>query len=86
MKALVIFIFVFAFLVIWCHGSANVYTNDSYIIDSAGRIRIYHGANFVTKGIPWYPIELLDKEFVANLEEWGINFVRLGYHYISFIE
>ncbi|CAF4468123.1 unnamed protein product [Rotaria sp. Silwood2] len=47
-------------------------------MDSAGRVRIYHGANFVMKGFPWYPSELLDKDFVANMERWGLNFVRLG--------
>ncbi|UJR12067.1 hypothetical protein I4U23_016245 [Adineta vaga] len=30
------------------------------------------------KGFPWYPPELLDVNFVANMSSWGLNFVRLG--------
>jgi hypothetical protein len=62
-----------------CYGSADVHTDKTYIKDEAGRVRIYHGANFVNKGFPWYPTELLDPVFVANLSSWGLNFVRLGY-------
>ncbi|CAF3335356.1 unnamed protein product, partial [Rotaria sp. Silwood2] len=47
-------------------------------MDSAGRVRIYHGANFVMKWFPWYPSELLNEDFVDNMERWGLNFVRLG--------
>jgi endoglycosylceramidase len=61
-----------------CDGSANVHVSDSSIVDEAGRFRIYHGANFVNKGFPWYPAELLDPVNLANLTEWGINFIRLG--------
>ncbi|CAF1045031.1 unnamed protein product [Adineta steineri] len=61
-----------------CYGSADVYTDGMYIKDDGDRIRIYHGTNFVNKGFPWYPPELLDPIFVANLSSWGLNFVRLG--------
>ncbi|CAF0797738.1 unnamed protein product [Adineta steineri] len=63
---------------ILCYGSADVYTDGMYIKDESDRIRIYHGTNFVNKGFPWYPPELLDPTFVANLSSWGLNFVRLG--------
>ena len=61
-----------------CNGSANVHVSNTSIVDEAGRFRIYHGANFVNKGFPWYPPELLDPANLANLSQWGINFVRLG--------
>ena len=64
---------------VWrCDGSANVRVSNTSIVDEAGRFRIYHGANFVNKGFPWYPPELLDPVNLANLTEWGINFIRLG--------
>ena len=66
-------------LVALCTGSADVHTDQTFIKDAAGRIRLYHGVNFVNKGYPWYPARLLDTNFVANMSKWGLNFVRLGY-------
>jgi hypothetical protein len=60
-------------------SSVNVHVSNSVIVDDAGRIRVYHGVNFVMKGFPWYPQELLDRSNVASLAQCGINFVRLGY-------
>ncbi|UJR21736.1 hypothetical protein I4U23_024811 [Adineta vaga] len=68
----------FFLLINYCNGSANVHVTDSLIIDDSGRARIYHGINFVLKGPPWYPPELLDPVNVANLSQWGVNFIRLG--------
>lgn len=62
-----------------CEGSANVHVSESLIVDDAGRVRIYHGANFVNKGFPWYPPELLDPNNVRELAQTGVNFIRLGY-------
>ena len=62
-----------------CYGSANVHVTDSLIIDESGRARVYHGANFVVKEFPWYPQELLDEAYVANISQWGFNFARVGY-------
>ena len=64
-----------------CAGSANVYVSYSNIVDESGRTRLYHGGNFVVKEFPWYPHELLDSNYVANLSKLGLNFVRLGYEY-----
>ncbi len=75
----VLFLIYFSFLITSCDSSANVHVVDSLIVDDAGRVRIYHGINFVNKGFPWYPPELLDPNNVANLSEAGVNFVRLGY-------
>lgn len=60
-------------------SSANFHVADSVIVDDAGRIRVYHGVNFVQKGFPWYPPDLLDESNVASLAEAGINFMRLGW-------
>ncbi len=78
----VFFAICLSLLITFCDGSANVHVSDSLIIDDAGRVRIYHGANFVMKGDPWYPPQLLDPVNVANLSQWGINFIRLGYLFI----
>jgi hypothetical protein len=69
----------FSLFITFCHGSANVHVADSFIVDDAGRVRIYHGVNFVQKGFPWYPSELLDPNNVASLSQSGVNFMRLGY-------
>ena len=68
----------FALLVAGSGGSANVHVENSVIVDDAGRVRVYHGVNFVQKGPPWYPPELLDQSNVASLAQLGVNFVRLG--------
>jgi endoglycosylceramidase len=77
MNLLVIFP-IYLFLIVTCHGSADLHTAHSYIIDATNRVRFYHGVNFVHKGFPWYPSELLDPSFVTNLAQWGLNVVRLG--------
>ncbi|CAF1390470.1 unnamed protein product [Rotaria sordida] len=77
MKLLVVFVICFL-LIITCYGSADVHARNTYIVDEAKRVRFYHGVNFVQKGFPWYPSELLDPAFVANLHQWGLNVVRLG--------
>jgi hypothetical protein len=85
MKQMGLFLFVwFSLFITYCAGSANVHANGSFIVDESGRVRLYHGANFVLKQFPWYPQELLDPVYVANLSNWGLNFVRLGYRFITF--
>jgi hypothetical protein len=80
------FLLCLTFFISQSDGSANVHVEGSVIVDESGRIRLYHGVNFVNKGIPWYPPELLDPVNVANLSQWGVNFVRLGYDLLdSFI-
>ena len=41
-------------------------------------LRIFHGINAVNKGPPWYPQELLNTTFVAELAATGATAVRLG--------
>jgi endoglycosylceramidase len=83
MKSLsVLYIICFSSFLTYCAGSANVHVVDSSIVDESGRVRIYHGVNFVMKGFPWYSPELLDRNYVANLSQWGINFIRLGYAFL----
>ena len=75
----VVFLLFLALFATVCNGSANVHVSGSLIVDDAGRVRIYHGANFVCKGFPWYPSELLDPNNVRELAQTGVNFIRLGY-------
>lgn len=77
----VVFLLSLALFATVCNGSANVHVSESLIVDDAGRVRIYHGANFVNKGFPWYPPELLDPNNVRDLAQTGINFIRLGYSF-----
>ena len=65
-------------LITLCHGWADVYTTNPFIRDGARRIRLYHDVSFVKKAFPWYPEDLLDSTYVANLSQLGFNFVRLG--------
>lgn len=79
-----VLLIVFSTLVVYCNGSANARVSNTSIVDDAGRVRLYHGVNFVMKGFPWYPPELLDPNVVDTLAQWGINFVRLGYSVFLF--
>jgi hypothetical protein len=81
----VVFFIYLSFFLTYCDSSANVHVVDSLIVDESGRVRIYHGLNFVCKEFPWYPSELLDPNYVANLSQWGLNFVRLGYEVQFFL-
>ena len=48
------------------------------IIDDSGRVRVFHGVNFVRKEPPWYHEELLSSSYAKDLRDWGLNVVRLG--------
>jgi endoglycosylceramidase len=54
-------------------------------IDDLGRTRIFHGFNAVVKSAPYIPITdhfdpqmSLSDQDIANLTDWGFNFIRLG--------
>ena len=48
------------------------------IIDASGRVRVFHGVNFVRKEPPWYHEELLSSSYAKDLWAWGLNVVSLG--------
>ena len=48
------------------------------MLSISGRIRIFHGVNFVAKHPPWYHPALLDDKYAQDLANWGLNVVRLG--------
>ena len=48
------------------------------IKDDSGRVRVFHGVNFVRKEPPWYHEELLSSSYAKDLRDWGLNVVRLG--------
>eukprot|EP01113_Clastostelium_recurvatum_P033949 TRINITY_DN4550_c0_g1_i1.p1 TRINITY_DN4550_c0_g1~~TRINITY_DN4550_c0_g1_i1.p1 ORF type:complete len:510 (-),score=124.90 TRINITY_DN4550_c0_g1_i1:11-1540(-) len=66
-------------------GVIKVDTSSQQLIDEEGRVRFFHGVNAVYKVFPWVPptgafdpLNSLSREDVANLTQWGFNFVRLG--------
>eukprot|EP00090_Calanus_glacialis_P047637 TRINITY_DN9987_c0_g1_i4.p1 TRINITY_DN9987_c0_g1~~TRINITY_DN9987_c0_g1_i4.p1 ORF type:complete len:610 (-),score=147.15 TRINITY_DN9987_c0_g1_i4:118-1947(-) len=59
-------------------SSLLVDTESHQLVDQDGRIRIFHGVNFVAKHPPWYHAALLDDEYARDLANWGLNVVRLG--------
>ena len=81
MKFSMLFTIVFTaiLLISLTDGSADVHTEQTFIKDEANRVRLYHGINFVKKDFPWYPEQLLDPIFVANMSQWDLNFIRIGY-------
>ena len=53
---------------------------DPHFYDAEGRVRIFHGANRVQKGFPWYFEDMLANDGEAELmEELGFNVLRLGW-------
>eukprot|EP01094_Clydonella_sp_ATCC50884_P025311 TRINITY_DN6604_c0_g2_i1.p1 TRINITY_DN6604_c0_g2~~TRINITY_DN6604_c0_g2_i1.p1 ORF type:complete len:554 (+),score=159.76 TRINITY_DN6604_c0_g2_i1:65-1663(+) len=63
----------------------HVDTDSHFFVDSDGRVRIFHGVNAVYKEAPWHPqLEGFDTQNslsdvdAQNLNEWGMNVVRLG--------
>ena len=68
--------------------SANpleVNTKTRFLVDKYGRTTLLHGVNAIYKVDPYIPSEdefdpdnSLNDEDIANLQKWGMNFVRLG--------
>lgn len=54
-------------------------SHDSFMHDTAGRVRLFHGVNGVHKAAPWYPGWLLNETLVEELESWGVNVIRVGW-------
>jgi endoglycosylceramidase len=69
-----------------CNATIFVDPLTGQFIDEFGRVRVFHGVNAVVKTPPYHPtingpfdpIYSLNKQDVANLYQWGFNFVRLG--------
>lgn len=57
------------------------------ITDVHGRVRFFHGTNVVMKSAPWYrnsnfdPPNSFGPQDVKNLQDLGVNAVRLGHHW-----
>jgi endoglycosylceramidase len=56
----------------------KVKLNGNYFVDNYGRVKLFHGANYIKRGYPWYPEELTNQTMIDNLKTWGFNSVRLG--------
>lgn len=70
-----------------CFAAAKISMdpNTRLFIDEFGRSRLFHGFNVVVKSAPFIPItdhfdpqmSLCDED-IADLKDWGFNFIRLG--------
>ena len=57
---------------------SKIKLKDNLFVDEYGRVKLFHGANYVNKGFPWYPQELTNQTHLDNLKLWGFNSIRLG--------
>lgn len=72
------FAFFILLLCINVNGQRFTTGQNGAIFDEFGRLRIFHGTNFVQKGFPWYPEVLLNVSNIKQLASWGFNAIRLG--------
>jgi endoglycosylceramidase len=56
----------------------HIYVRDRWLVDDAGRVRLFHGFNSVMKGVPWYDLQMLNVTRLDWYRRWGLNVVRLG--------
>ena len=57
---------------------SKIKLNGHQFVDNYGRVKLFHGANYVNKEFPWYPEGLTNQTELDNLKLWGFNAVRLG--------
>ena len=72
----------------WTHDSKWGVSLDPWsrhFVDGYGRARVFHGVNVVYKRAPYIPnIDAYDPQLsmsdedIMNLQNWGVNVVRLG--------
>lgn len=56
----------------------RISVRDRWMVDSYGRVRIFHGFNSVYKSFPWYDQQIMNQTRLDLFKEWGLNCVRLG--------
>jgi len=70
-----------------CASANPLHVNPEtrFLVDSYGRTTLLHGVNAIYKVDPYIPSQgdfdaqnSLNDEDIANLQKWGMNFVRLG--------
>jgi endoglycosylceramidase len=59
-------------------GENKISVKDSYMVDSEGRVRIFHGFHSVAKHEPWYLEDILNVSRFNYYRSWGFNVIRLG--------
>ncbi|KAK2161537.1 hypothetical protein LSH36_115g13038 [Paralvinella palmiformis] len=59
-------------------SSSKISVNRQWMVDSYGRVRLFHGWNSVQKGVPWYTEEMINETKLDLYKSWGFNVVRLG--------
>lgn len=57
---------------------SRISVKGRWMVDSHGRIRLFHGWNSVQKGVPWYTEEMRNETKLSLYKAWGFNVVRLG--------
>jgi endoglycosylceramidase len=57
---------------------SKIKLNSNQFIDKYGRVKLFHGGNYVAKESPWYPLQLTNQTHLDNLKLWGFNSIRLG--------
>ena len=65
-------------LIAECSLLSKIKLKSNQFIDEYGRVMLFHGANYVNKEPPWYPVQLTNQTNLDNLKLWGFNSVRLG--------
>lgn len=56
----------------------RISVRHEWLVDNAGRIRIFRGINSVQKGEPWYDRQILNETKLQYYRKWGFNVIRLG--------
>ena len=56
----------------------HVDPDTGHFMDTAGRIRIFHGLNSVEKQPPYYEINMRDGNLMEAMRDMGHNILRLG--------
>lgn len=59
-------------------------STDSYLYDSYGRVRFFHGIQSVQKQFPWYENWVFNQTQINLYASWGFNIMRVGWMWSGF--
>ncbi|XP_064646711.1 endoglycoceramidase-like [Lineus longissimus] len=62
----------------------RISVRGKWLVDSDGRVRVFHGWNSVLKSPPWYDDNILNETQLAIFKQMGFNAVRLGAMWTGF--
>lgn len=82
MIKLLIFIILNVYFVRGNVDTGRIRSSNRFLVDSYGRVKLFHGVNAVRKQPDWLPnaghLNLTNSTILNYLQEWGFNAVRLG--------